>query len=48
MSDGGVRAVPFYCPYCGEETIRPADPQGWRCETCGRAFLVSKLVGGEA
>ncbi len=20
------RQVPFYCPYCGEETLRPAGP----------------------
>ena len=32
MSDT-PRAVPFYCPFCGEQSIRPADPSGWRCES---------------
>lgn len=45
------RAAPMYCPYCGEDTIRPfgddppdARPGGghadWRCESCTRAFAV--------
>jgi transposase-like protein len=40
------RAVPFYCPYCGEEDLRPAaEPQSaWRCADCQRAFVV-RLVG---
>lgn len=21
------RATPFYCPYCGDEDLRPADPE---------------------
>jgi len=37
MSDT-PRAVPFYCPFCGEQDLRPADPAGWRCETCDRVF----------
>lgn len=42
-----VRAVPFYCPFCGEETIRPTDPSGWRCESCGRSFeLTVTSIGG--
>ena len=47
MSDGGVaRAVPFYCPYCGEEDLRPEeDPHAaWRCADCLRVFVV-RLVG---
>jgi len=35
------RAVPFYCPFCGEQTIRPADTSGWQCESCERTFEVS-------
>ena len=48
-SDGGARATPFFCPYCGEETLRPfgdAPPDSsagkagradWRCESCARS-----------
>lgn len=44
MSDS--RAVPFYCPYCGEEDLRPVEePHGaWRCADCLRIFLV-RMVG---
>jgi ribosomal protein L37AE/L43A len=38
MSDETPRAVPFYCPFCGEQDLRQADPSGWRCEVCGRVF----------
>ncbi|HZZ50418.1 MAG TPA: Insertion element protein [Pseudonocardia sp.] len=40
------RAVPFYCPYCGEEDLRPVEePSGaWRCAGCLRTFAV-KFVG---
>ncbi len=36
----GERQIPFYCPYCGEEDLRPAGPEGgsWRCGSCARAF----------
>lgn len=40
------RVAPQYCPYCGEEDIRPwgDDPDkghaDWRCEACLRAFSV--------
>jgi predicted RNA-binding Zn-ribbon protein involved in translation (DUF1610 family) len=36
----GERQVPFYCPYCGDEDLRPAGPAGgsWRCAACARAF----------
>ena len=36
----------MYCPYCGEDTIRPwgDDPDkghgDWRCESCLRVFSV--------
>jgi ribosomal protein L37AE/L43A len=33
------RAVPFYCPYCGEEDLEPQEAEGsWRCRSCIRAF----------
>ena len=37
---GGERQVPFYCPYCGDENLRPAGPAAgsWRCGACARAF----------
>ena len=44
------RAVPFYCPYCGEEDLRPAEqtervPHGaWYCACCLRTFAV-KMIG---
>lgn len=40
------RAAPMYCPYCGEDTIRPfgdnpdAGHADWRCEACLRVFSV--------
>jgi hypothetical protein len=49
------RAVPFYCPFCGEQDIRPADAAAgggtapWRCESCDRVFVLSLVsIGGEA
>jgi transposase-like protein len=41
-----ARAVPFYCPYCGEEDLRPKEePHGaWLCASCRRVFAV-KLIG---
>ncbi len=39
-SAGGERQVPFYCPYCGEEDLRPAGAEAgrWQCASCARAF----------
>ena len=37
MSDT-PHAVPFYCPFCGEQDLVPAEPAGWRCEVCLRTF----------
>ena len=36
----GERQVPFYCPYCGEENLRPAgaDDGNWECCACARGF----------
>jgi transposase-like protein len=47
MSD--ARAVPFYCPFCGEEDLRPHEDRGgarggWHCRSCTRVFTL-KLVG---
>jgi len=44
-----ARAVPFYCPYCGEETLVPDVPAGatgeghghWACRSCQRSFRLS-------
>ncbi|MFB9909227.1 Insertion element protein [Allokutzneria oryzae] len=40
------RASAFYCPYCGEEDLRPEpEPHGaWLCGGCRRVFAV-KYVG---
>jgi ribosomal protein L37AE/L43A len=37
---GGERQVPFYCPYCGDQDLRPAGATGgaWQCASCARAF----------
>jgi len=36
----GERQVPFFCPYCGEEELRPAGSKAgdWECRSCARAF----------
>ncbi|EFC85571.1 hypothetical protein [Parafrankia sp. EUN1f] len=44
-----ARAVPFYCPYCGEEELVPEPAPGgtgeghghWACRACRRAFRLS-------
>ncbi|KOV69307.1 hypothetical protein ADK64_06325 [Streptomyces sp. MMG1121] len=39
------RAAPFYCPYCGDEDLRPHE-QGhgaWECGACNRAFQLKFL-----
>jgi transposase-like protein len=43
-----ARAVPFHCPYCGEEDLRPHESAhtAWRCGACRRVFSV-KLLGIE-
>lgn len=40
------RAVPFFCPYCGDEELTPVpEPSGaWRCQACRRVFAV-RLAG---
>jgi predicted RNA-binding Zn-ribbon protein involved in translation (DUF1610 family) len=43
-----ARAQPFYCPYCGEQDIRPDEEQAtYRCSTCDRVWkLEFKRLGG--
>jgi transposase-like protein len=45
------RAVPFYCPYCGDEDLRPAvlpndraSHGAWYCGSCLRTFTL-KMIG---
>jgi transposase-like protein len=37
---------PFYCPYCGEEDIRPFGERhgDWRCAACRRVWTL-RYVG---
>ncbi|MGA3489823.1 hypothetical protein ACK8GG_17650 [Micromonosporaceae bacterium DT55] len=41
-----TRAAPMYCPYCGEEDLRPneASHGAWECRACARVFAV-KFTG---
>lgn len=39
-----TRATPFFCPFCGEQDIRPDDEEGaWRCDLCNRRWTVKFL-----
>ena len=45
------RAVPFHCPFCGDEDLRPHLPEDggeghgqWECRACLRAFKLN-LIG---
>jgi ribosomal protein L37AE/L43A len=40
------RVVPYHCPYCGDEDLRPheAGHGAWECRACMRAFSV-KFIG---
>ncbi|MFF8957538.1 hypothetical protein [Streptomyces sp. NPDC014894] len=39
------RAAPFYCPYCGDEDLRPSEEGhgAWECHSCNRAFRLKYL-----
>ncbi|PZG22487.1 Insertion element protein [Nonomuraea aridisoli] len=48
------RAVPFHCPYCGDEDLEPYEGElsasagsaaggGWYCRACARAFKLKFL-----
>jgi predicted RNA-binding Zn-ribbon protein involved in translation (DUF1610 family) len=41
-ADVGERQVPFFCPYCGEEELRPAGSKAgdWECWSCARGFTL--------
>jgi transposase-like protein len=45
----GERAVPYHCPFCAEEDLRPHGPRPgtWHCRACLRVFSV-KFLGIEA
>ena len=38
-------AAPLYCPFCGEEDLRPVedDAAAWSCRACAHVFSVSLL-----
>ena len=36
-----IRAVPFYCPYCAEETLEPLEDETYHCESCDRRFALT-------
>ena len=46
-----ARAVPFHCPYCGDENLRPHEPEAadssghgeWECHSCLRAFKLNMI-----
>ncbi len=44
-TDMSERSVPYYCPYCGGEDLRPhEDTHGaWECRECARVFSVKFL-----
>jgi ribosomal protein L37AE/L43A len=49
MSDPTPRVQPFFCPYCGEQDLRPATDAGWHCRVCERRFELSFLgLGSES
>ena len=37
------RAAPVYCPYCGDEDLRPEEGghRRWSCQSCRRVFEVA-------
>jgi len=40
------RAVPYHCPYCGDEDLRPSEEGhgAWECHAFLRAFSL-KMIG---
>jgi len=46
---GPRHAPPFFCPYCGEERIRPygEEPAQYGCSDCLRVFTL-RLTGSTA
>ena len=39
--ESGSRAVPYVCPFCGEEDLRPVEGGRWHCRSCLRLFTLS-------
>ncbi len=41
----GERAVPYHCPFCAEEDLRPHESAhgAWHCRSCLRLFSVRFL-----
>ena len=41
----GSRAVPYFCPFCAGEDLRPHTAQAgaWHCRSCTRLFTVVQL-----
>jgi len=43
------RAVPFHCPYCGDENLWPHETDEgpghgqWECRSCMRAFKLNMI-----
>jgi ribosomal protein L37AE/L43A len=39
------RQAPLYCPYCGDEDLRPheASHGAWECRSCARVFALKFL-----
>ena len=37
--------MPFHCPYCGDENLRPSEEGHgtWECHSCLRAFSLKML-----
>jgi transposase-like protein len=40
--------MPFHCPYCGDENLRPHESEhsahgAWECRACLRAFTLKML-----
>lgn len=46
MSGEAERIVPYYCPFCAGEDLRPHEPRpgAWECRECTRVFTVT-LIG---
>ena len=40
------RAVPFYCPFCGEQDLRPVGDTGYHCAVCDRTWELTLLSIG--
>jgi len=48
MSEETPRAQPFFCPYCGEQDLRPSATSGWHCRVCDRRFELTFIGVGES